>query len=203
MVLNPDTGSITPQFHVVFDDWFATVGTSASALPDFNSPQWRQLFGDSDFQYPIDEPDDSSSSPRPATRSVSQAFDRYAPPVPLPVLPPICSPTAPPLPQQQRESSVPQRETMSHPATSTLHQTHQREELPPTPPNSTDVSPPTSSCSVSPSTSSGSRVISVDLPSVPEHQVSSPAPKPIPPSPTPPSPVFRPSTVQTPVSIPS
>ena len=29
LVLNPQTGYITPQFHTVFDDWFATVPASA------------------------------------------------------------------------------------------------------------------------------------------------------------------------------
>ena len=28
LVLNLDTSSITPQFHVIFDDWFTTVTTS-------------------------------------------------------------------------------------------------------------------------------------------------------------------------------
>ena len=37
MVLTLDTGDITPQFHVVFDDWCTTVATSVDDLPDFNS----------------------------------------------------------------------------------------------------------------------------------------------------------------------
>ena len=37
LVLDLDTGAITPQFHVVFDDWFTTVTTSVDDLPDFNS----------------------------------------------------------------------------------------------------------------------------------------------------------------------
>ena len=57
LVLNPSTGTITPQFHVVFDDWFATVSSSVDDLPDFNSNEWRQLFGDSMFQYILDEDD--------------------------------------------------------------------------------------------------------------------------------------------------
>ena len=28
LVLNPSTGSITPQFHVVFDDWFGSIAVS-------------------------------------------------------------------------------------------------------------------------------------------------------------------------------
>ena len=57
LVLNPDTGTITPQFHVVFDDWFATVEGTAADLPDFNSPAWQQLFGDSTYQYVLDDDD--------------------------------------------------------------------------------------------------------------------------------------------------
>jgi hypothetical protein len=34
LVLNPETGTIMAQFHVAFDDWFATVAASESDLPD-------------------------------------------------------------------------------------------------------------------------------------------------------------------------
>jgi hypothetical protein len=60
LVLNPATGSITPQFHVVFDDWFATVNTTVEDLPDFNSPDWTNLFGESEFQYILDDEDMSA-----------------------------------------------------------------------------------------------------------------------------------------------
>jgi hypothetical protein len=52
--LNPGTGAITSQFHVVFDDWFSTVSSTAEQLPDFNSPEWIAIFGDSEYQYPLD-----------------------------------------------------------------------------------------------------------------------------------------------------
>ena len=57
IVLNPNTGSITPQFHVVFDDWFATVTSNIDGLPDFNSNEWRKLFGDLTYQYMLDDDD--------------------------------------------------------------------------------------------------------------------------------------------------
>lgn len=60
LVLNFATGSITPQFHVVFDDWFATVNTSVDELPDFSSKEWTHLFGDTEFQYVLDEADMSA-----------------------------------------------------------------------------------------------------------------------------------------------
>jgi len=57
LILNLQTGSITPQFHVVLDDWFATVSSSPDDLPDFNSPEWISMFGDSIFQYILDDED--------------------------------------------------------------------------------------------------------------------------------------------------
>ena len=41
IVLNPQTGCITPQFHVVFDDWFATLPASVDDLPNFNADSWK------------------------------------------------------------------------------------------------------------------------------------------------------------------
>ena len=55
--LNTGTGSITPQFHVVFDDLFSSVTSDPSQLPDFNSNEWNKLLGDSAFQYLLDPAD--------------------------------------------------------------------------------------------------------------------------------------------------
>jgi hypothetical protein len=49
LVLNVSTGSITPQFHIVFDDWFATVSNSDGESPDFTSDEWNKMFGESRF----------------------------------------------------------------------------------------------------------------------------------------------------------
>jgi Integrase core domain. len=57
LVLNLQTGSITPQFHVVTDYWFATVSSTPEELPDFNSPEWLNMFGDSSLQYVLDDED--------------------------------------------------------------------------------------------------------------------------------------------------
>jgi len=54
-VLNPRTRAITTPYHVVFDDWFATVGSDPNDLPDFESPEWQKLFGNSVYQYVEDE----------------------------------------------------------------------------------------------------------------------------------------------------
>ena len=55
LVLNISTGSLTPQFHVVFDDWFATVSSTDGQGPDFTSKEWNKMFGDSTYQYITDE----------------------------------------------------------------------------------------------------------------------------------------------------
>ena len=57
LALQLSTGTITPQFHVVFDDWFATIATSFDDLPDLTRPHWSMLFGESYYQYPFDEDD--------------------------------------------------------------------------------------------------------------------------------------------------
>ena len=62
MVLNPRTRAITTPYHVVFDDWFATVGSSMDDIPDFQSPEWQQLFGDSTYQFVPPEPLEFDSS---------------------------------------------------------------------------------------------------------------------------------------------
>jgi hypothetical protein len=51
LILIPDSGAIAPAFHVVFDDWFATV--ALDELPDFNSEAWQRLFGDFKYQFPL------------------------------------------------------------------------------------------------------------------------------------------------------
>jgi hypothetical protein len=41
LVLNLTTGHVSPQFHILFDDWFTTVSSSEMALEDdFDSKQW-------------------------------------------------------------------------------------------------------------------------------------------------------------------
>ena len=60
IILNPETGSITPQFHVVFDDWFATIANNIASnvedLPNFNSYEWPRLFEDSTYQMTMSMP---------------------------------------------------------------------------------------------------------------------------------------------------
>ena len=50
LVLNTRTGKISPQFHVVFNDWFASV-TSVGGDEAFDPSQWQELFTTSRYQY--------------------------------------------------------------------------------------------------------------------------------------------------------
>ena len=104
LVLNVQSGYITPQFHVVFDDWFSTIATAINQLPDFNSPLWAQLFGNSIYQYPFDDEDedtdqlivDSTGNPTtPHSDSVAAAMDQTVNPLPVQPLPTTTFPMTP------------------------------------------------------------------------------------------------------------
>ena len=59
LVLNLQTGNISAQWNVVFDNWFTTVATSVKDLPDFQSDEWKNMFGPNRLQpYHFDEQDD-------------------------------------------------------------------------------------------------------------------------------------------------
>ena len=93
LALSPSTGSITAQFHVVFDDWFATVASDGSTTPDFSSDEWNKMFGSSSFQYVLDDTEpteeDVSSDANDFTNSSAKAseiescLDRSFAPQPL------------------------------------------------------------------------------------------------------------------------
>jgi hypothetical protein len=88
--LNPENGAITAQFHVVFDDWFATVAASESDLPNLQSEEWTQMFGDAthidvsedeELEAIVDDYIIQSDRPRNA---VSQAIEGAKPPTRTP-----------------------------------------------------------------------------------------------------------------------
>ena len=60
LVLSLDSGNISPQYHVVFDDWFSTVSTDLPETIDFDHDDWYRTFGLSHFQY---IPDDTVDPP--------------------------------------------------------------------------------------------------------------------------------------------
>ena len=109
LVLNLATGTITPQHHVVFDDLFATVVTSADEIPDFNDPAWRNLFGESAFQY-LEHDSEHVEVVRDNTlrhQLVSRAFDRERLSTPLQLEP---------LAHQHQERSTPSSFSSSGPS---------------------------------------------------------------------------------------
>jgi hypothetical protein len=55
LVLTLETGAITAQFHVLFNDWFAMVTSMENELPDLNSDEWKHMFGESTDQHPLDD----------------------------------------------------------------------------------------------------------------------------------------------------
>ena len=59
LILNLTTGHISPQFHVVFDDWFTTVSTDEKAPEDddIEDTIWSELFNDQRFQVHFDDDD--------------------------------------------------------------------------------------------------------------------------------------------------
>jgi hypothetical protein len=53
--LNSETGAITAQFHVMFDDWVVTGTSMENELPDLNLDEWKQMFGESAYQHLLDD----------------------------------------------------------------------------------------------------------------------------------------------------
>jgi len=97
LILNPESGAITAQFHIVFDDWFATVAASENELPDLQADEWTRMFGDSIYQYPFDdvnrdEPDATEKDLRMRFEcrrdDVAHAIEAFNPPTPLQAVPP-------------------------------------------------------------------------------------------------------------------
>ena len=92
-VLNPSTGSITPQWNITFDDYFSTVSSNDVALPDFDTEEWSRLFGTTTQHFPADWDDHDADleEPRPTTATPqmirSESIADAAPNVPLPIWP--------------------------------------------------------------------------------------------------------------------
>ncbi len=112
LVLNPQTGYITPQFHIVFNDWFATVPASADDLPNFNNECWQRMFQDSTtYQYVLDDEDEErlivdatyyeqAQDLLCQMQRVASAIDASTPPQILTVAPPPLSTPWQPLREQ-------------------------------------------------------------------------------------------------------
>ena len=53
-VLNFETGNITAQWNLVFDDWFATVAANVDDMPDFHADKWSKMFRTSTHNSELD-----------------------------------------------------------------------------------------------------------------------------------------------------
>ena len=71
-VLNFETGNITTQWNLVFDDWFATVTTNVNDMPNFHADKWSKMFGTSTHNSkPDDEVEESLQQPvQPIAREI-------------------------------------------------------------------------------------------------------------------------------------
>jgi hypothetical protein len=139
LVLNPASGYITAQFHIVFADWFlATIATDIGAFPNFMPDEWYRMFGDSHYQYPFDE-DDSATERDELTinnrgmiehergktnrSTVATTMDVHTPTVHLPVTPLSISQyyPVPPPGHLLTPSMSSRREELSYQAPSSSH----------------------------------------------------------------------------------
>lgn len=78
LCLNLTTGAISPQYHVVYDDQFATVTSTPADLSMLTTPEWLHLFGDSAYQYVQEEPDVDDQAPNPQLESMLAQQDKVA-----------------------------------------------------------------------------------------------------------------------------
>ena len=94
-----------PQYHVVFDDEFTTIGTNEDSLPDLNSDLLAKLFGESFFQFVFDDESEEHIADLPDEEdpyasalydhrrsTILAARDTVTPVIPLPVPPPPTTP---------------------------------------------------------------------------------------------------------------
>ena len=103
LVLNLETGFISPQFHVVHDDYFATVSSSSDTIPDFTSDVWRNLFGsathylseDLDNESPSQEDTVEEIKVQRRSEDIATRFDTRNPATVLPVPPPATTQVQP------------------------------------------------------------------------------------------------------------
>ena len=207
-VLNPRTRAVTTPYNLVHDDWFATVASAIEDLPDFNTPEWKQMFGDSEFQYM--EADDNGYAgqqqwtPPDAELQTQRMFHRReqiadrlqqghaqpsqgigAHPVPGPLQLPT-QPLVTPITVEQRETNgghapIPTNPTTPAPAAAPIStpQTSAPAVIPPQP---TPQLPPSSSPIVIPDTPEPTRVQPVPTPasSVPTPATTQPVSSPKP-----------------------
>ena len=112
LVMNLDTGKITPQFHVVLDDHFTTVAADHHSLTHLQTDEWQATFGLTPLQYiPADDDDDADTTPSVVAPSpqVLPSPSANAPSVSLPQgqerSDSISPPSVPPPPAQREKKT--------------------------------------------------------------------------------------------------
>ena len=79
LVLNTETGKMTPQWNIIFDDWFSTITMKEEDLPDFYSPEWSETFDTKTYSILNEDEDGEDSAPvrpqRPSLRWGPRATD--------------------------------------------------------------------------------------------------------------------------------
>ena len=148
LVMNLDTGKITPQFHVVLDDHFSTVTADHHSLSHLQTHEWQATFGLTPLQY-FPEDDDDEASASDAMHASSPQVPHFSPKT----TPPVDYTTSDTLSPKERSESVPS----SVPLSLAQREKKPREATVPVPPV-TKVSPKvtfdsTTQVSPSPSTS--------------------------------------------------
>ena len=130
LVLNLDTGAITAQYHVVFDDHFQTVDSTTADAIDFDQEDWRETFGLTEWQYieedtslvtPISEHTITESEGVAQREAMRDIRDSLTPAVSdPPTIQRELDPLVQPLPQPTLPSPLPTPAPMSAPSPSVV-----------------------------------------------------------------------------------
>ena len=113
LVLNRATGAISPQYHVVFDDYFQTVrGATDTADVDLNTINWENFITPVNSERYYDESD--TAHPPPALHqdwnigaSVDQTSEGVISEVVMPIVQPVVCPSARPVRPSQVKFEFP------------------------------------------------------------------------------------------------
>jgi hypothetical protein len=107
-ILSLDTGKITAQYHVVFDDWFNTVSSTDESQINFEHDNWYRTFGLTEYQYVVEE-DTPTDLPDPNQREMAERREHFHrirdanTPLPTPTQSVRVFPTLPPGDRVQRD----------------------------------------------------------------------------------------------------
>ena len=134
LVLDLETGKITAQYHVVFDDWFHTVEATNEEKIDFDHDDWYKTFGLAEYQYIPDH------DPLPAVHPHSVIESEGA--TRLETLREVRHQEQSRGDSIQRETDPPVRPLPSFPQTTHSQATSSQDALPPTPPAKPPLSVP-------------------------------------------------------------